>query len=85
MALKLALFGLTGSFPDVLWDGFVNSEKTDANGHLESEFAICIDDETVEVLNADLANDSDNITTDSTQHRCKHAKIPPVVLATTVN
>lgn len=85
MALKVALFGLTGSFPDVLWDGFVNREKTDANGHLESEFAICIDDESVEVLNADLANDSDNITTDSTQHRCKHAKIPPVVLATTVN
>jgi len=82
-ALKVALFGLNGSFPDVLWDGFVNSEKTDANGHLEPEFAICIDDETVEVLNADLANDSDNITTDSTQHRCKHAKIPPVVLATT--
>jgi len=84
-ALKVALFGLNGSFPDVLWDGFVNSEKTDANGHLEPEFAICIDDDNVQVLNADLANDSDNITTDSTQHRCKHAKIPPVVLATTVN
>jgi parallel beta-helix repeat protein len=85
MALKVALFGLTGNFPDVLWDGFVNSEKIDANGHLQAEFAICIDDEDVEVLNADLANDSDNITTDSTQHRCKHAKIPPVVLATTAN
>ena len=85
MALKVALFGLTGSFPDVLWDGFVNSEKVDANGHLEPEFAICIDDEDVEVLNADLANDSDNITTDSTQHRCTHAKIPPVILAIAAN
>jgi len=80
--LKVALFGINGRFPDVLWDGFVNSEKTDANGHLEPEFAICIDDDSVQVLNADLANDSDNITTDSTQHRCKHAKIPPVSLAT---
>ena len=84
-ALRVALFGLTGSFPDVLWDGFVNVEKTDANGHLEAEFAICIDDERVEVLNADLANDSDNITTDSTQHRCKHEKISPVILAAAEN
>ncbi len=80
-ALKVALFGLNGSFPDVLWDGFVNSEKTDANGHLEPEFAICIDDDNVHVLNADLANDSENITTDSTQHRCQHVKIPPVSLS----
>jgi len=82
-ALKVALFGLTGSFPDVLWDGFVNSEKTDANGHLKPEFAICIDNGDVQVLNADLANDSDNITTDSTQHRCQHKKIPPVRLTAT--
>ena len=81
-ALKVALFGLTGSFPDVLWDGFVNSEKTDANGHLKAEYAICVDDPHAEVLNADLANDSENITTDSTQHRCQHEKIAPVNLTT---
>ena len=79
----MALFGLTGSLPDVLWDGFVNSEKTDVNGHLKPEFAICIDNGDVEVLNADLANDSDNITTDSIQHRCQHDKIPPVTLTIT--
>ena len=81
--LKVALFGLNGSFPDVLWDGFVNSEKTDANGHLKPEFAICVDNGDTEVLNADLGNDSDNITTDSTQHRCQHEKIPPVMLTIT--
>ncbi len=81
--LKVALFGLNGSFPDVLWDGFVNSEKIDANGHLKPEFAICVDNGDAEVLNADLGNDSDNITTDSTQHQCQHEKIPPVILTIT--
>jgi parallel beta-helix repeat protein len=79
-ALKVAMFGLTGSFPDVLWDGFVNSEKTDANGHLTPEYAICVDNGDAGILNADLGNDSDNITTDRTQHQCQHEKIAPVSL-----
>jgi parallel beta-helix repeat protein len=79
-ALKVAMFGLTGSFPDVLWDGFVNSEKTDANGHLTPEYAICVDNGDAGILNADLGNDSDNITTDPTQHQCQHEKIAPVSL-----
>jgi parallel beta-helix repeat protein len=80
-ALKIALFGLDGSFPDVLWDGFVNSEKTDANGHLKPEYAICVDNGEAGVLNADLGNDSENITTDATQHRCQHQKLRPVKLS----
>ncbi|MFQ6005312.1 MAG: parallel beta-helix domain-containing protein [Woeseia sp.] len=79
-ALKLAMFGLDGSFPDVLWDGFVNSDKTDADGHLRPEFAICVDNGNAEVLNADLGNGSENVTTDSTQHRCRHDKLPAVRL-----
>jgi parallel beta-helix repeat protein len=78
--LKVALFGLNGSFPDVLWDGFVNSEKTDANGHLEPEYAICIDNGEAGLLNADLGNDSENITTDLTQHQCQHEKMPAISL-----
>jgi parallel beta-helix repeat protein len=79
-ALKIALFGLDGSFPDVLWDGYVNGEKTDVNGRLKPEYAICIDNGDAEVLNADMGNDSENITTDSAQHRCKHEKLSPVEL-----
>lgn len=79
-ALKVAMFGLTGGFPDVLWDGFVNGEKIDENGHLKPPYAICVDNDDAGVLNADLANDSDNITTDPTQHQCQHAKISPVSL-----
>ena len=81
-ALKVALFGLTGSFPDVLWDGFVNSDKTDANGYLKPDYAICVDNGDAGVLNADLGNDSDNITTDVTQHQCQHEKLPSVELTT---
>jgi parallel beta-helix repeat protein len=83
--LKVAMFGLNGSFPDILWDGFVNSEKTDANGHLKPEYAICVDNGEAGVLNADLGNDSENITTDTTQHRCRHEKLMPVNLVMTAN
>lgn len=78
--LKVALYGINGSFPDILWDGYVNSEKTDTNGHLKSEYAICVDNGDVELLNADLGNDSENVTTDPTQHRCRHEKLAPVKL-----
>lgn len=79
-ALKVALFGLGGSFPDVLWDGYVNSEKIDASGHLKPEFAICVDNDGAQVLNADLGNDSENVTTDAARYRCRHEKLPAVRL-----
>ena len=79
-ALKVAMFGFSGSFPDVLWDGYTNEEKVDANGDLRPEFAICIDNDDAVVLNADLGNDSDNIVVGEEQHRCRHEKLPPVVL-----
>jgi parallel beta-helix repeat protein len=82
-ALKVAMFGLNGSFPDVLWDGFVNGEKVDAGGHLRPEYAICIDNGDAGILNADLGNDGENVTTDATQHKCRHDRIPPVSLTTT--
>jgi len=80
-ALKVAMFGLTGSLPDVLWDGFVNADKLDADGVHLPEYAICVDNEDAEILNADLPNGSDNIVVGATQHRCQHKKLPAVVLA----
>ena len=82
-ALKFAMFGLDGSLPDVLWDGFVNEEKIDANGHLKPEFAICVDNGDAQVLNADMGNGSQDVTTDSTQHRCRHEKLAPIELVST--
>jgi len=80
-ALKLAKFGLGGSFPDVLWDGYVNSEKTNAAGTLLPEYAICVDNGDAEVLNVDLGNGSDNIVIGSAEHDCQHEKLQPVELA----
>lgn len=79
-ALKVAKFGLTGSFPDVLWDGYVNPDKTTPDGALRPEFAICVDNGTAEVLNVDLGNGSKNIVVGDAQHQCQHEKLPAVVL-----
>lgn len=80
-ALKVAMFGLNGRIPDVLWDGYVNPDKIDANGKLKPEFGICVQNGAAEVLNADLANGSTNIVVGDPQHRCVHEKLPAVVLA----
>ncbi|HSN51921.1 MAG TPA: parallel beta-helix domain-containing protein [Woeseiaceae bacterium] len=80
-ALKVAKFGLTGSLPDVLWDGYVNAGKLDENGKLRPEYAICVDNGAAQVLNADLGNGSANIVVGDVQHRCTHDKLPAVQLA----
>jgi len=80
-ALKVAKFGLTGSFPDVLWDGYVNADKVDEHGRLLPEYAICIDNDAAQVLNVDLGNGSENIVVGDEQHRCTHDKLPAVQLA----
>lgn len=80
-ALKVAKFGLTGSLPDVLWDGYVNADKVDENGKLLPQYAICVDNDAAQVVNADLGNGSKNIVVGDAQHRCTHEKLPAVQLA----
>jgi parallel beta-helix repeat protein len=80
-ALRVAMFGIGGSFPDVLWDGYVNENKLDDAGNLKPEFAICVDNGDAEVLNADLGNDSENIVVGEAQHKCQLEKLPAVELA----
>ena len=79
-ALRLATFGIGGSFPDIVWDGYANTASLDENGHLKPEFAICVDNGDAEVLNADLGNDSASIEIGSEQHDCSLDKLPPVTL-----
>lgn len=82
-ALRVAMFGIGGSFPDIVWDGFANAAKLDANGHLKPEYAICVDNGDAEILNVDLGNDSANIVVGSDQHDCKLDRLPPVSLEAT--
>ena len=79
-ALKVAVFGLNGSFPDVLWDGWVNPDKTDDAGNLLPEYAICVDNDGSEVLNVDLGNGSDNVVVGSEAHNCSHEQLAAVEL-----
>jgi parallel beta-helix repeat protein len=79
-ALKVAMFGLNGSLPDVLWDGYFNADKADADGNLLPEHAICVDNGDSQVLNADLPNGSSDIVVGAEQHNCAHEKLPAVVL-----
>jgi len=79
-ALKIAMFGIGGSFPDVLWDGYANPARLDDNGKLLPEFAICVDNGDAEVLNADVQNNSENIVLGDPQHACRLPHLPAVVL-----
>jgi hypothetical protein len=79
-ALRVAMFGIGGSFPDILWDGYANPEKKDENGDLLPEYAICVDNGDAEVLNADLPNGSSDIVVGDDQHRCTHEKLPAIAL-----
>ncbi len=80
-ALKAYLFGLSGHFPDILWDGYANPEKLDADGKLIASAAICVDNGAAKVLNVDLGNDSKDVVVGDQQHACQHSKLPAVVLA----
>lgn len=79
-ALRVAVAGFGGRLPDVLWDGYANPDKLDKDGRLLPEFAICVDNDPAQVLNADLPNDSARLVTGDRQHRCQHAPLPPVEL-----
>lgn len=78
-ALKLAVFGLGGRFPPVLWDGYVDSKKT-RGGKLPEELAICVRD-AGPVLNADGPGKYRNPRVSSAEYDCALAPLPAVELA----
>ncbi len=71
-ALKIALFGLNGRLPDVLWDGF-------ANAGLAGGPRICLRDVSG-VVNADGPNGFKNPNTDAAPFACQLAPLPQVDL-----
>jgi len=76
--LKTAVYGLSGHFPDVLWDGY-SDPKDLVNGLPPAGDRICIQDVNG-VLNADGAHDYKNPSTDTKPYQCTLSKLPPVVL-----
>ena len=71
-ALKLAKYGISGSFPDILWDGHVNADKTGP--------VLCVDNGDAVVINVDAPNDYSNITEDMAAYRCQLPKLTAVEL-----
>jgi len=79
--LKDAVFGEEGSFPNVIWDGFVNPELV-VDGKLPAEYQICIYNEASSaVFNVDAPNRFANPGVNETEHQCQHSPLPAVQLA----
>lgn len=78
-ALRIAMFGLTGSIPDILWDGFVNPEIL-VDGAVPAKLRICIDNGDAALLNVDGPNENTNPTIDMTAHKCTLERLSPVSL-----
>lgn len=79
--LKDAAFGKDGSFPNVIWDGFVNVDNV-SEGVLKPEYQICIYNEASSaVFNVDAPNQFANARLGEAEHQCKHAPLPAVELA----
>ena len=72
-ALKLAMFGLGGRLPPVLWDGYVDTKKL-VGGRLPADQALCIRDAGA-VLNADGPGKYRNPALDEKSFRCE---LPPL-------
>ena len=69
-AVRLALVGLSGALPPILWDGYRNPKATVP--------VLCTDG--VEVLNGDMPNKSKNPRIETKQFVCTLPNLPAVVL-----
>lgn len=78
-ALKVAMYGLNGRFPDVLWDGFLNKDRK-VDGKPAGP-GICVDNGDVKILNADGPHDYGNPAEVGAEFRCDLPKLAPVALA----
>ena len=80
-ALKTSIYGITGRFPDVLWDGYFNKAKL-VGGKLPVQYRICINNGKAAMLSADGPGKFKNPKTDMTDHKCDLPKLPAVKLET---
>jgi parallel beta-helix repeat protein len=78
-ALKVAMFGLNGHFPDIVWDGYRDEQHLTA-GQVPAAERICVDNGAAVVLNADGPHKYKHPTTDMAAYRCELPKLPPVEL-----
>ena len=77
--LKVAMYGLTGSFPDIIWDGFVNEDLL-VNGKQPQASSICVKNSGAVVLNVDAPNKYQNARDDMDAHLCELPLLPAIEL-----
>ncbi|MCB1692232.1 MAG: right-handed parallel beta-helix repeat-containing protein [Pseudomonadales bacterium] len=79
-ALRIAMFGEGGRLPDVVWDGFINPEKL-VDGQLPDALAICLDNGSSQLLNADAPGNYKMPRVETELHKCKHDPLPAIKIA----
>ena len=79
-ALRTALFGADGNLPDILWDGFIDTNKLE-EGVMPNELRICLNNGDAQMLNADSENGAANPQIVTQAHQCSLEKLPPVSVA----
>jgi parallel beta-helix repeat protein len=77
--LKVAMSGINGHFPDILWDGY-RDEKNLVGGAPPANERICVRNGNATVLNADGPHKYKNPSTDMASFQCELAKLPAVEL-----
>ncbi|MBD9375833.1 parallel beta-helix domain-containing protein [Pseudoxanthomonas sp. PXM04] len=76
-ALKVAMYGLRGNFPDVLWDGYFNKDRK-VDGQARGP-EICLRDVSG-VINADGPGGYKSPSKDTRSHQCELPRLPAVDL-----
>jgi len=79
--LKVAMFGLGGHLPDILWDGF-RDDKNLVDGKAPDDERLCVRNGDAQVLNADGPHKYDNPKViDKAELQCELPKLPSIELA----
>lgn len=83
-ALKVAKFGLSGSLPDIIWDGAYDREKY-SNKADAAKASLCIYNSKATFANVDLQNDLEGFSTDISAHNCSDFVLEAVTLPNNFN
>ena len=79
-ALRVAMFGVTGSLPDVLWDGYVDVKKY-RGGKVDPALAVCVDNGAAQTLNADAPHKYKSPALVGDAVRCRLTPLPVITVA----
>ncbi len=78
-ALRVAMFGLTGALPDVVWDGFADPKKM-IGGKTPDALRICVQNDAADILNIDAPNGNKAPRIATLEQACALPLLPEVTL-----